>query len=77
MPGPSESPPRVRRLKPVANLDLCCGYGICEEVCPQVFKLGEEGHVTLVVDVVPEGLESQATEAAASCPQSALSVEEL
>jgi len=76
-PSPPGGEPAVHRLKPVADLNLCCGYGLCEEVCPQVFKLGDEGHVTLVVEVVPEGLEKQAREAAASCPQNALAVEEI
>jgi ferredoxin len=67
----------ARRLKAVADRSACCGYGICFEICPQVFKLDENGFVTVAVDEVPAGLETQAREAAASCPQSALAIEEI
>ena len=82
MPGSSDpaAPPAVpltRRLKAVAERNACCGYGICAEICPQVFKLDENGFVTVAVDLVPEGLEAQAREAAAACPQSALAVEDI
>jgi ferredoxin len=61
----------------VAERGACCGYGICAEICPQVFKLDENGFVTIAASIVPEGLEAQAREAAAACPQSALAIEEI
>jgi ferredoxin len=63
--------------KAIAERSACCGYGICAEICPQVFKLDENGFVTVAVSVIPAGLEAQAQEAAAACPQSALAIEEI
>ena len=60
------------RLKVVIDKPACCGYGLCAEICPQVYKLDEHGMVYLDDEIVPEGLEAEAQEGADSCPQSAL-----
>jgi ferredoxin len=72
--APSSGAPGLRA---VANKSACCGYGVCAEICPEVFKLDDNGFVTVAVEVVPEGLGPRAREAAAACPQSALAIEEL
>ena len=64
-------------IRAIAQRSACCGYGICAEICPQVFELDENGFVTVAVNTVPVGLEAQAREAAAACPQSALAIEEI
>jgi ferredoxin len=61
-------------LKIVINKPACCGYGVCAEICPEVFKLDENGIVYVDDEIVPVGLEDQAREGADACPQSALSV---
>lgn len=62
------------RLRAVADKSACCGYGLCNEICPEVFKLDANGIVCLDDDIVPEGMEERAREAADACPQAALSV---
>ena len=62
------------RLKVVINKPACCGYGICAEICPDVYKLDENGIVFVEDELVPEGLEGTAREGADACPQSALAV---
>ena len=59
-------------LKVVIDRPACCGYGLCAEICPTVFKLDEHGMVYVDDPLVPEGLEAEAQEGADSCPQSAL-----
>ena len=54
--------------------EKCCGYGICAEICPDVFKLDENGIVYVENEIVPEGLEETAREGAEACPQAALKV---
>ena len=49
-------------LRVVADRSKCCGYGLCAQMCPQVFKLDEGGLVYLESDVVPAGLEEEARE---------------
>ncbi len=60
------------KLKVVINKAACCGYGLCAEICPQVYKLDEHGMVYLDDEIVPAGLEAEAQEGADSCPQAAL-----
>jgi len=64
-------------LRVIADRSKCCGYGLCAQMCPQVFKLDEGGLVYLESDVVPAGLEEDAREGAAACPAEALMVEEV
>ena len=61
-------------LRAVADRERCCGYGICMQLCPEVFKADDSGLVYLDSEIVPAGLEKEATEAAASCPALALRV---
>lgn len=63
------------RLRAVVDKPACCGYGLCNEICPEVFKLDINGIVFVDEDLVPEGMEERAREAADACPQAALSVE--
>lgn len=61
-------------LRVIARRSACCGYGVCAEICPEIYQLDDNGIVSLVVDIVPPGLEEKAREAAAACPQNALEV---
>jgi ferredoxin len=61
-------------LRAFADRERCCGYGICTQLCPDVFKADNSGLVYLENEIVPAGLEAEATEAAASCPAQALRV---
>ncbi len=61
-------------LKVVIDKAACCGYGVCAEICPEVYKLDANGIVYVDDPIVPEGLEEQAREGAEACPQAALAV---
>ncbi len=63
-------------LKVIINKPACCGYGVCAEICPEVYKLDEHGMVYINSEIVPVGMEELAREAADACPQSALKVVE-
>lgn len=62
-------------MRAVADRGACCGYGVCAEICPEVFKLDDAGLVYLDSDIVPAELVDRAREAAESCPQLALRIE--
>jgi ferredoxin len=59
---------------PVLNPGLCTGCGVCEDLCPGVFKLGEDGLAHVVGDSDCEEAGCCA-EAAESCPDEAISLE--
>jgi ferredoxin len=56
------------------NRGKCCGYGICAEICPSVYKLDEQGFLYLHDDVVPEGARDRAVEGADACPEAAIRI---
>lgn len=59
-------------LRVTADRSRCCGYGLCAQICPEVFTLDENGLVVLAMDSVPEELEETAREGAAACPAEVL-----
>ena len=53
----------------------CVGYGLCEKLCPSVFKLDEFGFPQLPSDgLVPAADEDRAAQAIDQCPEHAISV---
>jgi len=62
------------KLKVVINKPACCGYGVCAEICPDVYKLDENGIVYVENEIVPDGMEDLAREGADACPQAAIKV---
>ncbi|MDB5928337.1 MAG: divergent 4Fe-4S mono-cluster family protein [Polaromonas sp.] len=62
-------------LRVTADRSRCCGYGLCAQLCPQIYKLDADGLVYLDTDTVPPELEEEAREGAAACPAEALAVE--
>jgi ferredoxin len=61
-------------LRAFADRERCCGYGVCVQLCPGVFKIDADGLVYLENEIVPPALAEEAAEAAASCPAQALRV---
>jgi len=76
MSGSTSAQSAPVRLRVIADRSACCGYGVCAEICPEIYQVDEIGIVNLLQEIVPEGLEAKAKEAAAACPQSALRVAE-
>jgi ferredoxin len=72
--SPEDTPRRVIRI--IANRSACCGYGACAEICPEIFKVDDNGIVALTTDIVPPGLEERALEGVSACPQCALEARE-
>lgn len=54
--------------------DLCTGCGLCADICPEVFEMGETVSTVKMTNVPPE-LEDKVKEAAESCPVEAIKIE--
>ncbi|MFP4461024.1 MAG: ferredoxin [Thermotogota bacterium] len=58
--------------KVTLDKDTCIGCGVCESLCPGVFKMVDDGKAEVIT---PETDESCAEDAASSCPVNAITVE--
>jgi len=63
-------------MRAIIDEDACTGCGLCEETCPEVFKLNDDGVATVIVDEIPEDVLESAEEAAENCPVEAIKLEE-
>lgn len=62
-------------LRVTVERSKCCGYGLCAQLGPQVYKLDENGLVYIDSETFPMTLEEEVREGAACCPAEALAVE--
>ena len=53
----------------------CISCGVCPTICPQVFRMAEDGFAEVYTNPIPEAAEKSATEAQENCPVSVISVE--
>lgn len=62
-------------MKVKINQEGCIGCGLCEQLCPKVFRLTNEGVAEVYGEVASE-LEDSTKEAAESCPVSVIDINE-
>lgn len=63
-------------MKPVVHEDICIGDGTCEEDCPEVFQMQEDG-LAHVINENPDPVFFDAVnQAAEDCPVEAITIEE-
>jgi ferredoxin len=63
-------------MKVKVDKDLCSGDSICVDLCPEVFQMNDDDQAEVIVDVVPEEQEDACREAAESCPEGCIYIEE-
>jgi len=63
-------------MKPIIDPDLCIGDGVCEEICPEVFELRDDGLAYVIDDDPDPTLKPKIEEAIKECPTSAIYTEE-
>ncbi len=63
-------------MRPVVDETLCIGCGTCEEICPDVFQVGDDGlsHVIAADPVAACADVGCCEEAAEECPVDAISI---
>jgi len=60
-------------MKAKVDEDLCTGCGLCQEICPEVFELGDDG----ISHVIGECDSAECCEEAEqSCPEGAITLED-
>jgi ferredoxin len=63
-------------MKPVVDEDLCIGCGSCEDLCPAVFQIGDDGYAHVIADNPDSEHYGCVRDAEAACPTTAISIEE-
>lgn len=63
-------------MKATIERDGCISCGLCPEICPEVFRMADDGLAEVIVDEVPAEAEDKAVEAQESCPVSVIAVED-
>ncbi len=62
-------------MKVSIDKELCTGCELCVTTCPDLFEM-EDDTAKLKVDVIPEGAEECARQAAEDCPTEAIKTED-
>ena len=61
-------------MKLSVDADRCRGHGMCLTLCPEVFRLTDDGYAVAEPQEVPPSLQHAATDAVANCPERAIAV---
>ncbi len=64
-------------LRALADRTACCGYALCVEICPEVYRLDAGNIVEILLDPVPPEFADRVRRSVEECPQSALSIEDV
>ena len=67
--------PEGYRGRIVFHADRCISCGMCVEICPEVFHMGDDGLADVHQNPVPDEAEKGAVTAQESCPVSVIHVE--
>jgi len=62
-------------MKAKIERDGCISCGLCESICPEVFRMGDDGPAEVYVDIIPSDVEDSALEAKDGCPVSVITIE--
>lgn len=61
-------------MRIVLNKDLCQGHAQCQDVAPGIFRVDDDGLLTVLVESPPESDRALVEEAVRRCPADALRV---
>lgn len=62
-------------MKIVVDFDKCASNARCMKAAPDIFEVREDGFLYVLQEEPPEALRAKVLEAAAACPNGAISVE--
>jgi ferredoxin len=63
-------------MKVNVNFDLCSSNAVCMGIAPEVFEVRDDGYLYILQENPGPELADRVREAAASCPNGAISIEE-
>jgi ferredoxin len=63
-------------MRIVIDWDLCQGHANCMAEAPEVFRVGEDGMLTVLMERPPEDLRAKIEDAVSFCPTGAIALTE-
>jgi ferredoxin len=63
-------------MKIVVDKSRCSSIGLCEATAADIFQIGADGALHILMAEVPEGRRTDLEQACENCPTQALSIEE-
>lgn len=63
-------------MKVTIDHDLCQGHGVCMGEAPEVFRVNDDGEVTILQESPPEAQRKKVQNAVRFCPTGAISLED-
>ena len=64
----------VKFMKASIDREGCIACGLCTELCPEVFRMADDGLAEVYTDPVPAEAEESAVSAQENCPVSVITV---
>lgn len=62
------------KMKAFVDKDTCIGCGICPDICPEIFRMDDDGKAIAGDDEISEEIIDNAMDAEAQCPVDAIHV---
>ena len=63
-------------MRIVVDRTKCSSIGLCEAAAPDIFEIGPDGALTILMDDVPADRRIDLEQACENCPTQALSIED-
>ena len=63
-------------MKIVVDRSRCSSIGLCEATAPDIFEIGADGALRILMSEVPEDRRTDLEQACENCPTQALSIED-
>ena len=61
-------------MKGRVDKDICIGCGLCPDICPEVFRMDDDGKAVAADNEIPDDVINSAKEAEQQCPVEAITV---
>ena len=56
----------------IVDKDKCAGFGVCENIIPEVFRVGDDGRTHVLTDDLTESVRVDLEASVTECPRQAL-----
>ena len=63
-------------MKVVVDLSICDLHGLCVEAAPEVFEIGDDGVLHVLIETPEQSLRAKVDKAVRECPTGAISIAE-